>query len=235
MTYGPQPDKPPTSPTAYDLEMTSSSLTGATAIDASVTQSYDANTTIESCLYLETTDGGSKTPGLYWTSMPAAPFTVTACLASYANPTGPSVRADVGLMLGEATPGKFIHGWVDVAEDSYMTICGSKWTSPSTWSANIGDFLNSGSGAGSRARTPGLVLVRKHYSRFVVHSTTNVDGYFSFDGVLYTKWLTAYNPGFTIGSFGIDMHVGDAVNYADCAVAVDWIRFKATDANPSVM
>lgn len=234
MAYGPQPDRPPDVPTAYDLEFTSSDLSAATELDATATQTYDSNTTIPSCLYLQSAVGG-KSPGLYWTSMPAAPFTVTACIASYANPTGASVRTDVGLMLGEATPGKFIHGVTDVAENSYMTICGSKWTNPSTWSNNIGDFLNAGSGSGSRARTSGFALLRRTYVRWVVHSTSNVDGYWSFDGILYTKWLSAYNPGFTIGSFGIDLHNGDATNYADNAVAVDWIRFKETDAAPSVM
>lgn len=229
VTYGPQPDAPPSSPHAGDHEFTTTSLVNWAVIDSGASQTYNANTTVADCLYIQSAGNGvAHTAGIYKTLVNLSvtvPFTVTAKIAGYANPMGAGVFTDVGLMLGEATPGSFMHGWLDMAEDNYFCIVGSKWTSPTVWSANIGSFLSGGSGSGSRSRTPGFVLMRPHWTRFVVNSSTNVDGYFSFDGLLYTKWLSAYNPGFTIGSVGIDMHVGTPPTEVDCAVAVDYIRF----------
>lgn len=230
MTYGPQPDRPPDVPSAGDHEFTTA-LSGWAVIDSGASQTYDANSTIESCLYLQSSGNGvAHTSGIYKSLATlgiSIPFTVTAKIAGYANPMGASVRTDVGLMLGVANPtaGAFIHGVMDIAEDSYFVLVGSKWTNPTTYGVQIGDFMNAGSGAGSRARTPGFALMQPHWLRYVVASSTNVTGYFSFDGLVYTKWLTAYNPGFTIGSVGIDMHVGTPPNEVDCAVAVDYIRF----------
>lgn len=224
--YGPHPDKPPTSPHASDDEFTTvsaSTPSGWTIVEAGISGfDYDVNTSIESCLYMDITAQGAHTPGFY-KACPSLPFRVTAKIAAYSNPLGTSNRTDVGLFIGEATPGKFIHGCLDVAEDNYMTICGSKWNSPTSWNSNIGDFLNSSSGAGNQVRVQGWGYLRPHWVRFDVHSSTNVDGYVSWDGLLFTKWLSAYNPGFTVGSVGLDIHAGDA---SECAVAVDYIRFE---------
>lgn len=227
MNCGPRPDCPPSSPDANDEEFNSTSLTGWSVIDASATQSYDANTSVRGCLYIESGGNGvAHTAGIYKAWAPSAGDIVTAKIAGYVNPGGAGVFTDVGLMLGEATPGKFIHGWLDKAEDEYFCIVGSKWTNPTTWSTNIGDFTPA---TGSISRALGFAYLRSHYTRFVYNSATDIDGYFSFDGLVYTPWLTAYNPGFTIGSVGIDMHVGTPPDEVQCAVAVDYIRFSTGD------
>lgn len=220
--YGPLPDSPPAVPNVNDEEFTGALSGSWHVIDSGTTQTYDAGSTITSCLYIESNSPGAHTNGVYKAWTPTAGAKVTAKIAGYANPLGAGVRTDVGLFLGEATPGKFIHGCLDVAEDDYMTICGSYWTSPTVWSNNIGDFLNAGSGAGSAWRSQGFGYLRPHWVRFVYNSSSSIDGYVSWDGLLFTKWLSAYNPGFTIGSVGIDMHVGTALN----EVAVDYLRFS---------
>lgn len=223
MTYGPQPDRPPTSPHASDDEF-QDDLSAWTVIEGGSPGgfAYDCNTTVEDSLYMEITNQGNHTGGLY-KACPSLPFRVTAKIVAVSNPLGSSNRTDVGVMLGEATPGKFIHGCLDVAEDNYMTICGSKWNSPTSWNTNIGDFLSGGSGAGNAVRVSGWGYLRPHWTRFDVHSSTNIDGYVSWDGLLFTKWLSAYDPGFTVGSVGLDIHAGSA----ECAVAIDYIRFEA--------
>lgn len=219
--FGPQPDRPPDAPHASDEEF-DAALSGWTVIDSGASGwAYDVDTTVRSCLYIETPDVGAHTPGLY-KATPSLPFRVTAKIAGYASALAPSTRADVGLFLGAATPGNFIHGCLDVAEDDYMCIVGSKWTSPTVWSVNIGDFLNGGSGAGSRSRAPAFSYMRPHWTRFDVHSSTNVDGYVSWDGLVFMQWLSAYNPGFTVGSVGIDIHTDGS----DAAVAIDSLRFE---------
>jgi hypothetical protein len=171
---------------------------------ASSPGTYDVNSTSPGHLYMA---GGSGTGavGIY-RSIPAMPFTVTAFISS--NGLNNGEFSDVGLLLGEATPGKFIHGCWDVSVLGHFNVLGSYWPSPTVWSNNFSDFGNVGSTA------------LAHYTRFVVHSSTNVDGYYSTDGVSWSQWLTAYNPGFTIGSVGLDMHAP-----AGRACAVDWIRF----------
>lgn len=173
--------------------------------------SYDVDTTVPDSIYMEGVVGSNLTysTGVY-KPVPAMPFTVTALIENITNPA--SNYSDIGIMLGEATPGKFIHGCLDVAFIGQFNLYGSYWPNPTTWSNNIGD--------GHLVSGPPPV---SHFSRFVVHSQTNVDGYYSTDvgldpddaGVTWYHWLSAYNPGFTIGSVGFDLHGGGAgVSYS---------------------
>lgn len=168
---------------------------------ASSTGTADANSTVPGALYMAPS-GGFPAYGIYKAS-PATPFTVTARITALVNDA--SEYSDMGLMLGEATPGKFIHGCLDVAYLGSFNLLGSYWPDPTTWSNNIGDG----------ATVSGV----PHYTRFVVNSTTNVDGYYSTNGTSWYQWLTAHDPGFTIGSVGLDIHG------AGVSMTVDWIRF----------
>jgi len=210
--YGSDPDAIPARPHPYDEEFDRPLGGQWTKIEAGSTFDTDVNDTVPSCLYIGNITGGT-TPGFYKPA-PAIPFTVTAKIAALSwplNGTSPGI-GDMGIMLGEATPGAFIHGCLDGAEVGFLCIVGSKWTNPTTWLTNI-----PASGVNSPSRCAGFAYMRPHYVRFVVNSTTNVDGYFSWNGRVWIQWLTAYNPGFTIASVGVDPHVG--------AVAFDWLRF----------
>lgn len=189
-------------PASFDEEF-NGPLSSAWHDFSTMVGSYDVNTTSPGHLYMAGAVGGSL--GIY-RSIPTMPFTVTAFISD--NGLSNGSFSDVGVVLGEATPGQFIHGCWDVSGLGHFNVLGSYWPSPTVWSNNFSDFGNVGSTA------------LAHYSRFTVHSTTNVDGYYSTDGSSWSQWLTAYNPGFTIGSVGLDMH-----SVAGTHAAFDWIRF----------
>lgn len=161
----------------------------------------DVNDTVAGNLYIEGPGVGIVRP------CPAIPFTVTARISAVDNDA--STFSDCGVMLGEATPGAFIHGCLDVAILGHFTILGSLWASPYEWLQNIHD----------NPITLGGTPPVPHYSRFTVNTQNDVDGYYSTDGSTWSQWLNAYNPPFTIGSVGLDLH-GTGTSFA-----VDWLRF----------
>lgn len=172
---------------------------------ASSTGSWDVDDTVAGALYMSG-EAPAASVGIY-RSIPDIPFTVTAKITEVVNDA--SDFSDCGVMLGEATPGSFIHGCWDVAFLGDFTIIGSRWSSPTVWVTNIGSHQD-----------PGNVAI-PHYSRFVVNSQDDVDGFFSADGESWVQWLNAYNPPFTIGSVGLDLHNLDSPT----SMTVDWLRF----------
>lgn len=189
-----------------------------TRIASAATSDYilDVDKTVRSCLYMKSVSVASgSTPGIMRPS-PPIPFTVTAKVAAIGFETQTMSFQDLGICLLEATPGKFIHGAFDVGFAGSIATCGSIWTSPTVWSNNIGD---TGFTPGSALDVAGYAMMTPHYTRFVVNSPTSVDGYTSRDGKTWIRWLTAYNPGFTIGNIGIDYHAP-----VGAQVAFDWFR-----------
>lgn len=220
--FASHPDALPRSPSPWDLEFEGPNLAGGKVIDAGVAFTYDVGKTIPSMLYFASPGGGAHTPGFYWPT-PPTPFTMIAKIGAITwtgrSGTGPGI-SDVGsVMLGENPPGAMLHGILDSADNGFLTPCCSKWSSPTVFVTNVGDspFVVGGTASGSGVRVAGFALARPHWVKYVVRSTTDLDCYFSFDGRAWTKLLTAYNPGFTIGAFGIDPHGGDC--------AYDYIRF----------
>lgn len=198
----PPPDPAPELESGPNFEFETALDDQWTLVDfGSGTAGYSVNDAVPGALRIDGPGMGIVRP------IPTIPFTVTAYISDVDNDA--SSYSDCGIMLGEATPGKFIHGCWDVAYIGQFTILGSYWSSTTVWVQNIH------TGAAAGAGTSPL----PHYSRFVVNSQDDVDGYYSLDGTNWTQWLNGYNPPFTIGSVGLDLH-GTGTGFT-----VDWLRF----------
>lgn len=77
--------------------------------------------------------------------------------------------------------------------------------------------------AGAFVETLGSVPFRPMWLKLIVHSTTNVDAQYSYDGITWATAATALNPG-----LGGTRYAGVAVDAFSSAaqLAVDWIRFS---------
>jgi hypothetical protein len=144
----------------------------------------------------------------YRTGVPAAPFTVTARCSDVAFDNIVTTNGNATLGLGEVDPstGGMFGLELDVANLGNTSLYGARW-SALAYLGNIGTLFE----------YPGHAMAYPHFQRLVVNSSTSVDGYFSFDGIRWIQELSAYNPGFTIGSIVL-------LSYA-CKTAWDWVRF----------
>lgn len=222
--YGPRPDRPPDTAHAKDDEFTGTSLASWTAI-TSGTVSYDSNTSRESCLYASTGAAGASGSFILYKTIPTIPFKVILKVAGYGHNMAVSQRTDVGLLLGASTPASgFIHGALDMAEDYKFILGGSYWSDATTFVTNIGDYSSGGTLSGRPWASTGHAMLRPHWVRFDVNSQSDVDGYWSSDGLDWTCWLTSYDPSFTIATVGIDSH---CTSGQVTTASFDYIRFTA--------
>jgi len=195
------PDRVPASPSAYDDEF-DATLSGWTTLGA--LDIADSNA-IPSHLHLtKTLTVAMNGDGIY-KACPSMPFTVTAKLTDYLHNANYS---NVGLMVGEATPGKFML-FGPCFHSSY------NW-----WTAFSYAVWNSRTSRASWVPSDGP---RQPYVRMIVASSTSVTMQVSGDGLIWVTKHTAINPGFTIGSAGFYITGNEGAFTVE--LAADWIRF----------
>jgi hypothetical protein len=190
----------PTGGTLYDGSTTS----GWTSFGASLT--FDANSTVANHFYLaKTTMGSGEIVGAY-RSISSLPRTITAKFSGwfdFASFDG------IDVIIGEASPGKFL-ALGSVRDGSTIYNQRSLWTNATT--------------VGSQANLPSNLdwhLISPLWYRLVVTSSTSIDGYVSRNGYIYYPLFTAFNPSFTVGTFGFSMHTFGA---HEMKAAIDWIH-----------
>jgi hypothetical protein len=190
----------PTGGTLYPGDSTS----GWTSFGASLT--FDANSTVANHFYLaKTTMGSGEIVGAY-RSISSLPRTITAKFSGwfdFASFDG------IDVIVGEASPGKFL-ALGSVRDGSTIYNQRSLWTNATT--------------VGSQANLPSNLdwhLISPLWYRLVVTSSTSIDGYVSRNGYIYYPLFTAFNPSFTVGTFGFGMHTFGA---HEMKAAVDWIH-----------
>jgi hypothetical protein len=142
--------------------------------------------------------------GEYWAT-PAAPFTVSAKISDA------YLRANnnaVGIMVGEATPGAFVVLGIEVATN--LRMAAQRWTNNTTFGATIGTNVT--------------VLNHQppYYLRIVVNSTTDLDFFYSQNGMVWMSHTEAYNPSLTVGSMGLLVKSASATYPGEAMF--DWLR-----------
>ena len=146
--------------------------------------------------------------------VPPVPFTVTAYCSSilfddidndYANA---SLAVGEGSNLGTTGPKHYaLHG-LDVAFLGHIGVIDGLWTNYST-----------GPVQGSYVALDGIEYQVPHYQRLVVHSGTNVDLYYSFNGSSWSTYATGQNPNLASVESVL------LLSYA-CTTEWDWVRFS---------
>lgn len=176
------PDSPPLSPSAYDDEFTSTSTFSSTL------GSPTANNTSDVAGYLHLSKSGTGTFQLHgvYKAAPSTPFTMTTkipfgLLNANFNQYGP--------MLLDSTPTAiYLTGLTFQSTSGIPEIVYGKWNSR-TSRGTITEYTG---------YHPNML-----YHRFVCHSSSNVDIYFSPDNLLWIPIATGLNPGFTIANVGL--------------------------------
>jgi hypothetical protein len=190
----------PSGGTLYNGDSTS----GWTSFGASLT--FDANSTVANHFYLaKTTMGSGEIVGAY-RSISSLPRTITAKFSGwfdFASFDG------IDVIVGEASPGKFL-ALGSVRDGSTIYSQRTLWTNATT--------------AGAQVNLPSNLdwhLISPLWYRLVVTSSTSIDGYVSRNGYIYYPLFTAFNPSFTVGTFGFSMHTFGA---HEMKAAIDWIH-----------
>lgn len=200
-------DTIPSGGTLYDGTSTS----GWTAFGSGGLTTFDADTTVPGALYLaKTSTGGNNDYGIYRAVGGSFPRTYTCRVKAadvYGNYHG------FGLMIGDSTPtAHMTFGTTrDSAQAFGLLIQRYLWTSPTSSGANAVYGANSTVGV-----RPQLPL----WLRVIVNSSTDLDLQVSLDGYIYYELATAYNPGFTVATFGAFIFGFGATMRA----AFDWIH-----------
>lgn len=167
-----------------------------------------SNSDLKSHYHIARTTGGLAVDGIY-KACPSIPFTMTAKLSAHVMTTN---YQSIGILIAEATPGK-INGF-SLIHDSTQTM--GAYLGHSAWT----DRTHFGSVTNDRSVVRGMLPI---YLRIVVHSSTNVDYAFSYDGLLYTTVASGNNPSFTVGAVGL--WVTSFSGSASEEGYFDWIRF----------
>lgn len=185
--------------TAYEFD--TSSLSGLTAIGSPTTE--NANTTVPSALYYQDSTSTTAWMGRYQAS-PATPFTVVTKVLDaslYAN------YNDAAIIVGVSDPTTGALVACCAAWNTNRKINAEKFTNRTTWVSLMGSGDN----------YPQLPV----YLAVVVNSSTSIDCYHSFNGYNWRKFVTAFNPSFTVGSVGLGMK---AENSAGFSCSFDYLR-----------
>lgn len=114
-----------------------------------------------------------------------------------------------GILVGEASPGKYLT-WGPIRDGGNIYLQRTLWTNDTT--------------AGGQTNFPTTTDVFKSplmWLRLDVNSSTDIDGLMSYDGYFWHEYFTAYNPSFTVGTFGFDIL---AFNAIAAGIGVRWIH-----------
>jgi hypothetical protein len=187
----------------FDTTDVSDPMTGWTTLGTPT--SHNINSTVKSHYYIR--QAATATFGMVgiYKAIPAVPFTVTCKISDADLQTNFNL---VGLLVAEASPGKIetlelVHTTpgVGYGVDAYT----NRTTFASTPVAFTGSY-----------DTP-------IYFRCVVTTTTSIGWYVSRGGLIWRTLVTGRNPGFTVGSVGLQATSQSATT--DGEAVFDWIRF----------
>jgi hypothetical protein len=187
----------------FDTTDTSDPMTGWTTMGSPT--AHDINSTVKSHYYLKQTNATSALVGIY-RAAPSTPFTVTVKVSDVAYSAN---YASAALFVGETTPGKMVRLETQYGNGAYR-ISVERFNSPSAYVDNPYNAAN-------------LTGFAPLYLRMVVTSSTSFAFYWSRGGMVWSAVATGYNPGFTVGSVGLNLTVENSSN--TCEAAFDWIRF----------
>jgi len=166
----------------HDYEF-DSALSGWTDLG---TPTKDADSTADSHLYLERASSASVAWDGIYRAIPATPFTVTIKVTDVSHHVTDGTM-QVALILGAATPGEFVSAAYIGDTRGYSV--SERYTNRTTYNTQHGAVR--------------VIYGPPCYLRFTVNSTTSYDSYCSHNGLVWVPIVTAQNPGFTIGSYGI--------------------------------
>lgn len=187
--------------TGFDFD--TASLAGLTALSPTP-EVENANTTIPGSYFVQGNGAAQATCGRYFTP-PSAPFTVIS-RASTTLHSGGGAEMHAAVFVGEATPGIMTtigpHWSSGAPYVSWL-----RWTNPTTFNT----------GATILPWPPAPVWVAQ-----IVHSSTNVDQLWSYDGYNWVFAQQAYNPSMTIASCGILLAAGGSSKIA--SAGFDFVR-----------
>jgi hypothetical protein len=168
---------------------------------------FNADSTIAGHFYLqETTMGTGNTLGVYRAVGGSFPRTYTMKLSDsyfHANFHSPQI------WIAEASPGKLVT-WGAVHDGVNAYLQRSLWTNNTTVSTQT-----------NLPGTQDAWMVPPMWLRLVVNSSTDIEGWHSFNGYIYYREFSAYNPSMTVGAFGFGM---SAFATIEMKMAVDWIH-----------
>lgn len=185
------------------FEFDTSSLTGLTALGTA--DSEDANTTLQSRLYLG--DNDNTTVGRYAGSL-TAPFTgITKCIYQpHATNNG------AGIFVLAASPSTKFE-----MVGPFNSPTGGAGTKVMAW-IRYDDPATYGGASGSVAlQAPDFPV----YLMIRVNSTTSHDYLYSYNGIFWNALTTARNPSFTADKLGVFLNTGDSTR---AVVAFDYLR-----------
>lgn len=203
------PDTPPSNPSAYDDEfgdVLSSKWTtfGTPDVSAANAAGFGSHYHV-----LKAVGAAFNSYGIYETAPPlpfsvAAKLTMAAMVGNY--PGG-------GILLAANPFGHF--GNVGVCGVTYGNMMWSHYSAQGTRS--------------SYSELSGHpAMMAPVYIQLVLHSATNMDGWFSKDDKTWVRPWTAVDPGFTPGLVGLCADAHDNAN-TRVEATFDWIRFVLTD------
>jgi hypothetical protein len=205
-------DAPPASANAADDEFdttdTSDPMTGWTTLQTPT--AHDINSTAKSHYRVQKTAVNAATGhvGIYKAWTPAANDTITwKCTDSVSARV--SFQRGFLVWVSEAAPGKMaVFGIADAGSGPQLLVM--NYTAPGT-------FGSTSITLGGSHSLNGPLWLRVKYV-----SSTSLSWYWSLNGYLFTPALTAHNPGFTIGAFGMGVDTQNAT--VDGEAIFDWVR-----------
>ncbi len=196
------PDIPKYGP--WDKEFDRGMPSGYTVTNAPT--AWDCNKTVPGHLFMNVAADNT----IHWITWPspATPFTVICKLSALEwYPATANNSQQPSLIISTATPNT-----------------GSAHTL-GIWTIGDGTANTRPQAAGtSLASTPGYGLHPPVYLKIVATSNTNVASYFSFDGILWTLISSGVNPGFTIGSMGLQGRITGSAPSAGNKMAWQFLR-----------
>jgi hypothetical protein len=174
----------PASPATNDAEFDSGTIPSGWSLH-NAPANVDYNTTRKSCLYLKSANTSEGWAGIYVTSLPSTPFTLTIAVLGFQS-TADYQKA--GLFVSNGATGA--HEAVQVGRHGAERRV-----------AYEGYGSNTAAGGGSTAAIDNIWV--PVYLRIKVNTTTSVDYSWSMDGYIWRSMVAARNPGFTISRIGI--------------------------------
>lgn len=146
--------------------------------------------------------------------IPTLPFTMEAYCSSLTFDSL-STPGGAGLNIAEASPGgppgpKWWGMDMDIDTPGTTCVFDGRWTDFAHQSGHLRSGGKLFETAGGRWQIP-------FWTRYVVHSTTNIDSYYSEDGVTFSTYALGIDPSLTAGGVMF-------MSFA-CTTEWDWIRF----------